>query len=53
VEPELPIPGLAPAEPAQVARATVRAKADPEAERLRALLTETLHELEALRALLP
>jgi hypothetical protein len=31
----------------------VRAKADPEAERLRALLTETLHELEALRALLP
>ena len=53
VEPELPIPGLAPAEPAQVARATVRAKPDPEAERLRALLTETLHELEALRALLP
>jgi DNA-binding transcriptional MerR regulator len=52
-EPELPIPGLAPAEAAQVARATVRAKADSEAERLRALLTETLHELEALRALLP
>jgi DNA-binding transcriptional MerR regulator len=54
VEPELPIPGLAPAEPApQAARVTVRAKPDPEAERLRALLTETLHELEALRALLP
>ena len=54
VEPELPIPGLAPPEPApQAARATVRAKPDPEAERLRALLTETLHELEALRALLP
>ena len=34
-------------------RARARAKADPEAERLRTLLTETLHELEALRALLP
>jgi DNA-binding transcriptional MerR regulator len=54
VEPELPIPGLAPAEPPpQAARGPVRAKADPEAERLRTLLTETLHELEALRALLP
>jgi DNA-binding transcriptional MerR regulator len=53
VEPELPIPGLAPAEPAQVARVAARAKPDPEAERLRALLTETLHELEELRALLP
>ena len=29
-----------------------RPRPDPEAERLRALLTETLHELEALRALL-
>jgi DNA-binding transcriptional MerR regulator len=54
VEPELPIPGLAPTELApQAARATMRARVDPEAERLRALLTETLHELEALRALLP
>ena len=31
----------------------VRPKVDPEAERLRAVLTETLRELEALRALLP
>jgi DNA-binding transcriptional MerR regulator len=53
VEPELPIPGLAPAEPSPGARVAVRGKADPEAERLRALLTETLHELEALRAMLP
>ena len=54
VEPELPIPGLAPAEPAPpAARVAARAKADTEAERLRTLLTETLHELEALRALLP
>ena len=54
-EPELPMPGLAPAEPAATGRlgCTVRPKVDPEAERLRALLTETLHELEALRALLP
>ncbi len=54
VEPELPIPGLAPAEPpSQATRVGVRAKVDPEAERLRTLLTETLHELEALRAMLP
>jgi hypothetical protein len=30
----------------------VRPKVDPETERLRALLAETLRELEALRALL-
>ena len=30
-----------------------RPKVDPEAERLHALLVETLRELEALRALLP
>jgi len=53
-EPELPMPGLAPAAPpAQIARVTLRPKVDPEAERLRALLTEALRELEALRALLP
>jgi hypothetical protein len=34
-------------------RANVRPKVDPEAERLRALLTETLRELEELRDLLP
>ncbi len=50
-EPELPMPGLAPAVP-QVARINVRPKSDPEAERLRAVLTETLRELEALRSLL-
>jgi DNA-binding transcriptional MerR regulator len=54
VEPELPMPGLAPTPaPQQAARINVRPKIDPETERLRALLTETLHELEALRALLP
>jgi hypothetical protein len=31
---------------------TLRPKVDPEAERLRALLVETLRELEALRALI-
>jgi DNA-binding transcriptional MerR regulator len=52
-EPELPMPGLAPAAAATVARINVRPKIDPDAERLRAVLTETLRELEALRALLP
>ena len=52
LEPELPMPGLAPPAPPQGARVNVRPKVDPEAERLRALLTETLSELEALRALL-
>jgi len=53
MEPELPMPGLAPSASGQVARAGVRPKVDAEADRLRALLTETLHELEELRALLP
>ena len=54
VEPELPIPGLAPpVPPTNAASINVRPKVDPETERLRALLTETLRELEALRALLP
>jgi DNA-binding transcriptional MerR regulator len=50
-EPELPMPGLAPAAASQVPRASARPKVDPEADRLRAVLTETLRELEALRAL--
>jgi DNA-binding transcriptional MerR regulator len=45
---ELPIPGLPP-----VAERVARPRADAEVERLRAVLTHTLHELEALRALLP
>jgi DNA-binding transcriptional MerR regulator len=52
MEPELPMPELAHAGPSAVARGA-RPKPDQEADRLRALLTETLHELEALRALLP
>ena len=53
-EPELPMPGLAPAPPPLLAaaRTVVRQKIDPEAERLRAVLRATLNELEALRALL-
>ena len=50
-EPELPMPGLASTAPAQVARVNAHPKVDPEAERLRALLTETLRELEELRDL--
>jgi DNA-binding transcriptional MerR regulator len=58
--PELPMPGLTPIEPplrsdnlrpAQ-ARVLVRQKAEPETERLRSLLTETLGALEDLRRLL-
>lgn len=49
--PELPMPGLAPS-PTPTARVLVRQKQEPEADRLRALLRETLHELEAVRALL-
>ncbi len=58
--PELPMPGLTPIEPplrsdnlrpAQ-ARVLVRQKIDPETERLRTLLTETLGALEDLRRLL-
>ena len=56
-EPELPMPGLAPS-PAPIAaplaaRPAARPRADPEVERLRALLRDTLAELERLRALLP
>ena len=50
-DPELPIPGLAPPPPG-AARINVRPKVDPETERLRALLADTLRELQAIRALL-
>jgi DNA-binding transcriptional MerR regulator len=54
LEPELPMPGLVPTAAApQSARINVRPKVDPETERLRTVLAETLRELEALRALLP
>jgi DNA-binding transcriptional MerR regulator len=54
LEPELPMPGLLPpaTSASQVARVNVRPKVDPEVERLRAVLAETLRELEALRALI-
>jgi DNA-binding transcriptional MerR regulator len=54
-EPELPMPELA--RPAQQSptggRSIARANPDAETERLRAVLTDILRELEALRALLP
>jgi len=52
VEPELPMPGLAPSALPVGARGAARSRQEAETERLRAVLTETLHELEALRALL-
>ncbi len=57
VIPELPMPGLLPevdlADPArQTQPRTTRQKSDPETERLRTLLTETLHALEELRRLI-
>jgi DNA-binding transcriptional MerR regulator len=57
-QPDLLIPGLdlardaPPAGPAAMPRAPARRRIDPEAERLRAVLSETLAELEAIRALL-
>lgn len=42
----------APAPVAKAPAAAAKPKADPEVERLRALLTEALHELEEIRALL-
>jgi DNA-binding transcriptional MerR regulator len=51
-EPELPMPGLAPSAASSGARVASRGRPEAETERLRAVLTETLHELEALRALL-
>ncbi len=52
---ELPIPpGLARPPTATVAaEKTARPRPDPDVDRLRAVLTQTLRELEALRALLP
>jgi DNA-binding transcriptional MerR regulator len=55
--PQLPMPGLLPEEPAgttppRTAQLRLRPKQDPETERLRALLTETLNALEEFRRLL-
>jgi DNA-binding transcriptional MerR regulator len=57
--PQLPMPGLTPPEPPRAetprpaqARVLLRQKLDPEAERLRILLTETLTALEEIRRLL-
>lgn len=59
--PQLPMPGLLPSEPDHAmrsdnlrpaARVLLRQKIDPETERLRTLLTETLTALEELRRLL-
>jgi DNA-binding transcriptional MerR regulator len=54
MEPELPMPGLLPPSSGSplAARVNVRPKVDPETERLRTVLAETLRELEALRALI-
>jgi DNA-binding transcriptional MerR regulator len=57
-QPDLLIPGLdlppdePPFGPTAASRGLARRRADPEAERLRAVLIETLAELEAIRALL-
>ncbi len=50
-EPELPMPGLAPA--AASAKPVGKPRPDAETERLRGLLAGVLEELEAIRALLP
>jgi DNA-binding transcriptional MerR regulator len=59
VIPQLPMPGLLPepehdehARPAQHHRISARPKNEHEVERLRTLLTETLHALEELRRLI-
>ncbi|MDE2335389.1 MAG: MerR family transcriptional regulator [Rhodospirillales bacterium] len=52
-EPELPMPGLAPAAPSASTKPGVKPRADVESERLRGLLADVLEELEAIRALLP
>jgi DNA-binding transcriptional MerR regulator len=61
-EPQLPMPGLLPEEPDMVlksdnlrpaqAKMVMRQKADPEVERLRMLLAETLEALEEMRRML-
>src|SRR5262249_37400760 len=53
MEPELPMPELAQAPPPPTTRVGPRPRSDAEADRLRAVLTEMLRELEELRALLP
>jgi DNA-binding transcriptional MerR regulator len=53
VEPELPMPGLAPPPSSQVTRVSVRPRVEQENDHLRELLADTLRELEELRALLP
>jgi DNA-binding transcriptional MerR regulator len=50
-DPELPIPGLPPGAPPP-ARPAARQKSEPEAERLRGVLHETLQALEEIRDLL-
>lgn len=50
--PELPIPGLVKPRPVAPPSPDRPARTEPEAERLRAVLRQTLRELEALRALL-
>lgn len=52
--PQLPMPGLLPPEPEYAARGTASRPRKPDAEtaRLRLLLTEALHALEALREML-
>ncbi len=50
-DPELPIPGLPPGAP-MAARPVARQKSEPEAERLRGVLHETLQALEEIRDLL-
>jgi len=50
--PELPMLNLAPLPAALTAARMTRPRSEPEAERLRAVLAETLRELEEIRALL-
>ena len=52
-EPQLPMPGLVSLPPARGRIWPREAVPDGEAERLRAMLTATLRELEAIRSLLP
>ena len=51
--PELPMPGLAPLPTALPVPRIPRPRGEPEVERLRAVLVDTLRELEELRDLLP
>jgi hypothetical protein len=53
VEVDLLIPGLELTSAQPPTRITVRPRGDPEVERLRILLAETLHELQMLRGMLP